>query len=111
MKGPHVLNVQNILDLPSVPGAYLLIKHGSAYVYVGRSDKDLKETLQHHLPQNEDNPYLKKTDPDHFCYERASSIREAYEIECKWYHEFSPNCNTMHPDRPYPFIKCPVCGE
>jgi hypothetical protein len=62
--------------------------------YVGRSDTDLNLELKARL----DRPYSKFK----FCY--ASSVREAFEKECRNYHDFGGKemlDNAVHPARPY----------
>jgi hypothetical protein len=71
--------------------------------YVGRSDTDLKRELKARLSP-------KYT---HFKFSYATSIREAFEKECKNYHDFNTKGlldNENHPDRPNgEEWKCPSC--
>jgi hypothetical protein len=60
--------------------------------YIGRSDDDLNARLKSHIGEN-----------DFFKYSVASSVKEAFEKECKNYHDFGENTilkNDKHPDRP-----------
>jgi hypothetical protein len=61
--------------------------------YVGRSDTDLNLELKARL----DRPYSK------FKFSYASSVREAFDKECRNYHEFGGKGsldNEVHPARP-----------
>jgi hypothetical protein len=45
-----------------------------------------------------------------FKYSYATSPKAAFEKECKNYHDFNPQNNTYHPDRPANSgWKCPAC--
>jgi hypothetical protein len=72
--------------------------------YVGRSDTDLNVELKARL----DKPYRK------FKFSYAGSVREAFDKECRNYHDFGGKGsldNEVHPARPpganWP---CPVSG-
>jgi len=69
--------------------------------YVGRSDTDLNVELKQRL-QTHNYP--------HFKASYASSVKEAYEKECKNYHDFNPSKNEIHPAKPNSNHKCPICG-
>lgn len=65
--------------------------------YVGRSDSDLKKEIKQQM----------KTDRakgcTHFKYSIAKSVKEAFEKECKNYHDFGESeClyNDIHPAKP-----------
>lgn len=76
--------------------------------YVGRSDSDLKREIKQQM----------KTDRakgcTHFKYSIAKSVKEAFEKECKNYHDFGESeClyNDIHPAKPAGTeSKCPVEG-
>lgn len=97
--------------VPEKKGNYLFLREirGDFYVlYVGRSDGDLKgEILQQMKTFRADNC-------THFVYRLATTTRDAFENECKYYHEYGGKellHNRNHPDEPeghkYP---CPVEG-
>ncbi len=67
--------------------------------YVGRSDSDLNKRLKEHI-----GTHLQ------FKASYASSIKEAFEKECRNWHDFNPPENKLHPDRPEgKDWKCPCC--
>lgn len=71
--------------------------------YVGRSDKDLLTRINHSLGEY-----------THFKFSVASTEKEAYEKECKNWHDFGgPEGkldNDIHPDSPdYSGLECPYC--
>ncbi len=76
--------------------------------YVGRSDSDLKKEIKQQM----------KTDRakgcTHFMFSIAKSKKEAFEKECRNYHDFGEcNClnNDIHPAKPAGTeYKCPVEG-
>jgi hypothetical protein len=77
---------------------------GFVVKYVGRSDTDLKEDLLFNLP--------KSSTRQKFKFDYAQTEKEAFEKECKNYHDFRKQLeNEQHPRRPkdknYP---CPVQG-
>lgn len=81
--------------------------------YVGRSDSDLRERIKHGIGDM-------KTDPtcryERFKFSYADSIQEAYEKECRNYHDFGGEegylRNERHPDKPVDYGgDCPVCGK
>lgn len=73
--------------------------------YVGRSDTNLCNEIK----SRKTNPKFKNC--THFKFSYASSEKEAFEKECKNYHEFKPRLNDMHPDKPDgKEYKCPVEG-
>ncbi len=73
--------------------------------YIGRSDFDLAARLKQHVGEN----YKK------FKYSYAKSQKDAFEKECKNYHDFGGNeflNNEIHPDRPEgKNWKCPYCDN
>lgn len=76
--------------------------------YVGRSDSDLKKEIKQQM----------KTDRAkscaHFMFSIAKSKKEAFEKECRNYHDFGEcDClnNDIHPAKPAGTkYKCPVEG-
>lgn len=73
--------------------------------YVGRSDSDVNNRIKDHLNK-------KYT---HFKFSYASSPKDAFEKECRNYHDFGESKkldNDIHPDLPANSKKwaCPVCG-
>ncbi len=108
--GPYRLSKQNISEAPLSAGVYVLGSSEEPYIYVGRSEINLRDKIRKHFPDNEEDPSLKRIKPDHFYYAKAFSLREAYELECLWYHELKPICNMKHPSKPYPLV-CPICKE
>ena len=79
-------------------------KNGSFIVrYVGRSDSNVRNELKNYLDIYDD--------CKNFKYSYALTIKEAFEKECKNYHDFNGNLyNKYHPDRPDgKKYECPVC--
>lgn len=72
--------------------------------YVGRSDSDLNAELKARL----DKGYSK------FMFSYASTAQEAFEKECKNYHDFGGKqslANEIHPARPAGrVLPCPISG-
>lgn len=107
MQGSYPLNnteIDRVITRTS-PGNYALgySKDGSFYVqYVGRADSDVNARLKQHIGEN----YAR------FMYSYATSPKDAFEKECRNYHDFSPRNNTYHPDRPAnQGWKCPRCNK
>ena len=75
--------------------------------YVGRSDKEpLRDRIKHGI----------KDGYSEFKFSIASTAKEAYEKECRNWHDFggAENCldNKIHPDKPDGTnYKCPICGK
>lgn len=109
MKGAYSLDektLEKILDDDKI-GNYGLgyIDEEDSFIveYVGRSDDNLKERLTKHIGS-----YKK------FKYSYANSIKEAFEKECKNYHDFNGTKgkldNKIHPARPKgKEWECPRC--
>lgn len=114
MRGPYRLRQINIDQyVSSKSGAYCLTYSAgdkNMACYVGRSDNDLNSRLKDHLPGNEIDPCIIRKSVDKFYFQETNSTREAYDLECKWYHEYKPSCNNIHPDKTYLNWSCPVCG-
>ncbi|MEA4968763.1 MAG: hypothetical protein VB048_11690 [Bacteroidaceae bacterium] len=108
MNGPYLLTNDEIdkrVESGKI-GNYALgyVKEKVFYVkYVGRSDNDLNKRLKEHLGENY----------SYFKYSYSSSIKNAFEKECKNYHDFGGADkldNKIHPDKPEnTSYKCPVC--
>ena len=85
-------------------------KEDGAFVvcYVGRSDSDLKKEIKQQM-----RTYRAKG-CTHFKYSIAKSVKEAFEKECRNYHDFGGDTklhNKNHPDKPDgTAYKCPVEG-
>lgn len=87
---------------------YLDNENNFIVCYVGRSDTDLQREIKQQM----------KTDRakgcTHFMYSYASSKKEAFEKECRNYHDFGESDhlhNEYHPDKPdRTDYKCPVKG-
>jgi len=69
--------------------------------YVGRSDSDVRGELLNYLDD--------KSHHEEFMFSYVSTIKEAYEQECKNFHDFKKQLeNENHPDSPDGTnLKCP----
>lgn len=90
---------------------YLNDKGSFIVKYVGRSDTNLQERIQHGIIDNSNNPNLRY---ERFKFSYANSLKEAYEKECRNYHDFGGDkghlCNLHHPDSPDGLdLDCPFC--
>lgn len=76
--------------------------------YVGRSDSDLKKEIKQQMRTD------RAKGCTHFKYSIAKSVKEAFEKECRNYHDFGGNTklhNKNHPDKPDGTeYECPVEG-
>lgn len=82
-------------------------------LYVGRSDSDLKERVKHGITDMQNDPTLRY---ERFKFSYADTIIEAYEKECKNYHEFRGEegklNNKEHPAKPEDYnVICPICKQ
>lgn len=110
MNGPYSLTVNEIdrRVTRTSPGNYGLgnTKDDGTFIiqYVGRSDNDVNSRLHDWTGKK----YKQ------FKYSSANSPKEAFEKECRNYHDFGGSeklDNDIHPDRPNGTNwKCPVCG-
>ena len=110
MIGPFKLNAERVDEIinKGIPGnyAYGHLKENGRFVveYVGRSDTDLNDRIKHGIGSY-----------DMFKYSYASNIKEAFEKECKNYHDFGgwdSLDNIYHPARPEGTdYKCPICNN
>lgn len=101
LSGPFLLSgLQRVLILRS-PGAYTLSRDGTTAHYVGRADTDLAERLT---------TSSKQGSYSHFWYEYAMSAAAAYALECRYYHDFKPTENLIHPAAPSgSLLTCAFC--
>jgi len=107
MNGPYVLSIEEVNSKinRNTYGNYALgyIDVDKFIVqYVGRSDTNLNMRVSQHVGEYEK-----------FKYSYASSPRDAFEKECKNFHDFGETRllnNKIHPDRPANAgWKCPYC--
>lgn len=104
LNGPYRLSNDQVDAVVSEEsaGAYALgeTREKTFYVsYVGRSDKDVNDRLKDHVG-----------DYKQFKYRYYSTVKGAFEKECRLYHDFEPPNNKVHPDRPTgKDWECPVC--
>ena len=108
MNGPYELTNEKIDQTitRTTPGNYALgyVRELTFYVlYVGRSDDDVNARLKQ---------WVGHSRYTHFMFSYARSSRDAFEKECKNYHDFDvPPDNKEHPKRPNGTDwKCPVCS-
>ena len=80
--------------------------------YVGRSDSDLKTRIKHGITDMENAPTCRY---ERFKFSYAETAKEAYEKECRNYHDFGGSqklLNIDHPAKPANSNEtCPVCGD
>lgn len=71
--------------------------------YIGRSDSDIKKKLH---------KWVGRSKSDLFKFKYASSVREAFVMECDNFHDFVHNDKIKHPERPKNTDwKCPRCKK
>lgn len=80
--------------------------------YVGRSTTDLREEIKN---RHKSSDKFSKVDCEYFKYSYASNEREAYEKECRNFHDFGGEqslLNEIHPAKPQykGYYKCPIDG-
>ena len=111
MKGPYSLT-EGQIDANVLPqaGAYILVNTSNNAIYVGKADSDLNNRLKDHLPQNEVNTCIKRSGVNAFYFEHTQSSKDAYILECDWYHKYRPTCNAAHPAKGFLNWFCPICG-
>ena len=104
--GPFALNAGKIdrVVAKNRIGVYLLGPVNSQGLLtvkrVGRSDTDLNSRLKQYGGQY-----------DNFLFAYCSTPKEAFEEECRLYHEYNPPDNSIHPDKPTGTnYRCPVIG-
>jgi hypothetical protein len=104
--GPYALTSE-IIDLVVIgkgPGTYILghlNQNADLVVFrAGRSDVHLNKRLHDYVGMYKA-----------FKYGFAPSAAEAFQKECRLYHDFSPPDNAIHPDRPEGANwTCPCCA-
>lgn len=96
--------------------AYGYLNDNGSFIvkYVGRSDSDLKSRIKHGLQDRLNDESCKKYERFKFSY--ASSVKEAYDKECRNFHDFGGDRgllnNINHPDKPNNVnCVCLVCGD
>jgi len=96
--------IQALESFVPLPGAYVLSIAGDRRAgYTGRSDSDVFDRLKDHA---------REAIWGQFWYAIASSAREAFQLECWFWHEYQPYASVLHPDRPAgTWYACPVCRE
>lgn len=104
VEGPYPLTHSTIAAkvISGVPGMYILapVLNNQA-LRVGRSDTNTNGRLK---------AYLGNYSYGQFWFLYAQSPDEAYQMECKAYHELRPPHNIIHPDAPTgSFVTCHVC--
>lgn len=111
MKGPYSLTeVQIGSNVLVQAGSYVLVNINNKAIYVGRADADLSNRVKDHLPQNEVNICIKRGGVTAFYFGHTQSSKDAYILECDWYHEYRPTCNAAHPAKSSINWFCPICG-
>ena len=78
--------------------------------YVGRSTTDLREEIK---SRHKSNDKFSEVDCEYFKYSYAASEREAYEKECRNFHDFGGEqslLNEIHPAKPQDksYYTCPI---
>ena len=69
--------------------------------YVGRADVDLAADIRRYIGTYEG-----------FLFERASSARDAFLMECELFHRFRLIDNHQHPvPPPLSGVRCPICAQ
>lgn len=113
MSGPLALREEAVASLEARPGVYVLgweASGGSQWLYVGRSDNNLRSRLMQHLPAKETSIRLQISSPDRFWFRYTETPEEAFHIECQLYHAHHYLGNLTHPDRgPDLTWQCLVC--
>lgn len=103
LQGPYTILSAYSWSSLRVSGVYILSKNGKRADYVGRSDTDVRTRLIKSAAEG--NGYT------HFWFEYTSSPREAFLMECRYYHQYIPSDNSVHPAVPGgTFWRCPIGG-
>ncbi len=105
LRGPFRLN-DDVIDrevAPYRPGVFVLGGSGTSTLpdaRVGRSDINVNNQLHVYVDSY-----------SYFSFEYCASARDAFEAECRLFHEVKPHDNVVHPARPSGATwKCPGCG-
>jgi hypothetical protein len=102
LNGPFVISGFQFSSLLPSRGACVLSRDGKSAHYVGRADGDLGERLR---------SSAKEGDYTHFWCEYASSPTAAYRLECRFYHQYNPPDNVIHPSSPGgSLLFCEICA-
>ncbi len=102
LSGPWPIALANLLVNEDKPGVYVLYRDVHEPAYVGRADRDLRSRI---TPSAAEHRGIRW-----FSFEYASSALDAYQKECRYYHELLPTDNQLHPDAPtFSNGRCPVC--
>lgn len=107
--GPFDLKKEIVREkVPQKKGNYLFLSSSRVVKYVGRSDSDLQTEILQQMDT------YRADGCTQFKYSLADSVKDAYETECRDYHNHGEKeklNNRYHPDEPaghhYP---CPVEG-
>src|SRR5258706_539468 len=101
MQGPY--RVQTAPQVSDTAGAYVLSRDGRTAAYAGRSDFALGSRLQQSIREGRGYQY--------FWIDYARSPMEAFQLECDYYHRFTPPDNVVHPAvPPNTTWRCQHCG-
>ena len=88
-------------DVRAKPGVYLFLNAINGLVlYVGRSDTNLRQRI-------------KNRGYTYYTFIHCDTVHETYNLECRFYHQYRPRDNKIHPATPKGFnlvSPCPVCG-
>jgi excinuclease UvrABC nuclease subunit len=108
MNGPYPMLQQTVMGVvPTTVGAYVLGTSANRALYVARTD-NLRAGLLAHFAQHVHGAVV----VERFWFAEAPNTWAAYDLECQWYHQFSPTHNATHPIRPPGRAwGCPICGR
>ncbi len=88
----------------SRPGVYVLVSEHSAtgeFEYVGRADQAVNEKIL---------AWMNSFGWVYWAY--ADSAEDAYQKECRLYHQINPGANARHPKSPEgSALNCPECAD
>ena len=104
MVGPFSVTQVDTVVIYTSPGAYILSRDGKHAHYVGRSDVDIRSRIKQSIQEQ---------NCSFFWIEYTTSPRDAYRLECEWWHKFGtpPPGNVNHPPVPAGTSwRCPVAG-
>lgn len=105
MKGPFPMTeVMVRATIPPEPGVYVLGNAKNGALFVGRADSNLREQLLAHFSPQPTGPTVAK-----FWFEITGTQFDAFITQCRWYHQFSPTHNAVHPS--IAGMRCPICGR
>src|SRR5262245_4157973 len=81
-------------------GVYVLSRDGLGAAYAGRSDNNLRSRIQ---------SWATSGSYTHFWFGYTATVTEAFEWECRLYHQYTPPENRVHPAAPVgASCRCPV---